>query len=195
MKTLPAICAYFCILFCICLHPQLSTAGEPKKQQQAAGSNPQIDYPGFVKLTRDVQQIRKTRLIPIATFNEMSRDRGTIILDTRSKAAFDGVHVQGAVHLNFSDFSVDKLAKVIPSKHTRILIYCNNNFVAKKVPLLLEKRAPLALNIPTFVNLHGYSYENVYELADALELNDTRVKLVGTRAQSIADLAAKQSRR
>lgn len=160
-------------------------AGEPSASARSvkptSRANPQIDFPGFVSLSRDVQAIRKTRLVPIAKFNQMAEDKKTIILDTRSKAAFESIHVKGAIHLNFSDFTADKLATMIPNKNTRILIYCNNNFVAERVPELAMKRFSLALNIPTFVNLYGYGYENVFELADALKLGDSRVQLAGTR--------------
>jgi hypothetical protein len=40
------------------------------------------------------------------------------------------------------------------------------------------KRAPLALNIPTFINLHGYGYGNVWELAGEVSLTDPRVDWV-----------------
>lgn len=179
-------------------------------------TNSAIDFAGFVKLSADLQQIRNARRIPIAKFNEMSREPQTIILDTRSKWAFDVVHVAGAIHLNFSDFTAEKLRKVIPDKQTKILIYCNNNFSqlpqTDRLQLLqslnalnsvqtedsnpdshgekdareaivestVNKAPPLALNIPTFINLHGYGYTNVYELADQLDLNDSRLKLVGT---------------
>ena len=72
-------------------------------------------------------------------------------------------HVKGAIHLNFSDFTEGKLAKVIPSKSTKILIYCNNN-LDKDEMYFARKKATLALNIPTFINLYGYGYKNVYEL-------------------------------
>lgn len=167
-------------------------------------TNEAIDFAGFVKLTQSLRHIRESRRVPIATFNEMSRDPNTIILDTRSKRAFDLVHVAGAVHLNFSDFTSDKLRKVIPNKQTRILIYCNNNFKQPDAPTdspraigsdatpdsdedadetddfvegTTNKLPTLALNIPTFVNLYGYGYTNVYELADQLELNDGRLTL------------------
>ena len=71
---------------------------------------------------------------------------------------------KGAVHLNFSDFAEEKLEKVIPSKETRILIYCNNN-IDSPLEALADKSLPLALNIPTYINLFGYGYQNVYELA------------------------------
>ena len=46
-----------------------------------------------------------------------------------------------------------------------IYIYCNNNFTDNRAPVV-TKRIDMALNIPTFVNLHGYGYGNVWELAD-----------------------------
>ena len=54
---------------------------------------------------------------------------------------------------------------------TRILIYCNNNFLNNIQPLTL-KSAPLALNIPTFMTLYGYGYKNLYEFGPAVDEND-----------------------
>jgi len=140
--------------------------------------NPTIDYSSFKKMTNDLEKYRRKRRVNVAVFNEMSKDENTIILDTRSADAYRKMHVKGAVHLNFSDFNVDKLAAVIPSKKTRILIYCNNNFrfgpsaFAAKMP-------PLALNIPTFINLHGYGYENIYELGPLLPIDDSQLEFEG----------------
>jgi len=58
----------------------------------------------------------------------MSKEPGVIALDTRSTFRFDRLHVKGARHLNFSDFTQNNLKKVIPSFETKILIYCNNSF-------------------------------------------------------------------
>jgi signal peptidase I len=41
------------------------------------------------------------------------------------------------------------------------------------------KSAPLALNIPTFINLYGYGYRNIYELGDVVDFNDPRIRWVG----------------
>ena len=143
--------------------------------------NPQIDYRGFSDLTQDTAAYRDARRVSTKKFKEMSRDRQTIILDTRSKKAFDEAHVRGAIHLNFSDFTVEKLQKVIPNKETRILIYCNNNFVNQnQIPAFAPKMPALALNIPTFVNLVGYGYENVYELADMIDAKNSKLPLEGT---------------
>jgi len=134
-----------------------------------------IYYQGFNQLTNEVEKYRNTRLIDVYEFNKMLKEPNTILLDTRSRAAFETRHIKGAVHLNFSDFTEGKLAKVIPSKETRILIYCNNNF-SGDVTAFASKMAPLALNIPTFINLYGYGYKNIYELKDLLVVGESAEK-------------------
>jgi len=146
-------------------------------QETPAGS-PEIDYPGFLDLSSEVFAIREERLVSLGDFNAMKAEEGTIILDTRSREAFEMGHIDGAVNLPFSDFTVSKLASVIPSKNTRILIYCNNNFSDNLAPVML-KRVELALNIPTFINLYGYGYEDIYELGELTEMSNPDVNWVG----------------
>ena len=145
-------------------------------RQPAAGS-PEIDYPGFAAMTDQVMAYRDGRLVSLDAFNAMKDEAGTIILDTRSAFAFETGHIDGAINLNFSDFTDAKLAAVIPSKDTRILIYCNNNFEDNIEPVML-KRSPLALNVPTFINLYGYGYENIYELGEMVSISDEDVNWV-----------------
>ena len=130
--------------------------------QEAPGSA-EIDYDGFMELSGEVWELRENRLLTLEDFNAMAAEPNTIILDARSRYAFDMGHIAGAVNLPFSDFTDEKLAEVIPNKDTRVLIYCNNNFTDDAEPIPL-KRISLALNIPTFINLYGYGYENIYEL-------------------------------
>ncbi len=138
-----------------------------------------VDYEGFEKLTEDVESYRKTRLVDLDTWLEMAEDENTIILDTRSQGGYNRKHIKGAEHLNFSDFADEKLAKVIPSKDTRILIYCNNNIGGDPAEFMM-KAPPLALNVPTFINLVGYGYTNVYELSELVQADDPRIEFEGT---------------
>ena len=119
--------------------------------------NHQVRFDQFTELTAKIQPIREKRLVSVESFLEMAGDKNTIILDTRSRWAYDQIHIKGARHLNFSDFTEKKLKDVIPDKNTRILIYCNNNFIADnptvEVAALQMKGPALALNIPTFINL------------------------------------------
>ena len=119
------------------------------------------------------------RRVSEAEFLRMAAEEGTIILDTRSKEKFDKLHVRGAVHLNFSEFTEGALKEIIPDKDTRILIYCNNNFENEPVHFA-GKVKTVALNIPTFINLHAYGYENVYELKPLLDINATKIPFAGS---------------
>ena len=143
----------------------------------AQAQESQVDYDGFLGLTAEVSEYRASRLVDLDTFNEMKTDQNTIILDTRSADAFEMGHIDGAIHLNFSDFTDDKLAKIIPSRDTRILIYCNNNFTDNVAPVPV-KRIELALNVPTFINLYGYGYQDIYELEGAYSLSDPKIAWV-----------------
>jgi hypothetical protein len=87
--------------------------------------------------------------------------------------------VRGAIHLNFSDFSEKDLKRLIPDKATRILIYCNNNF-DNEPELFVGKAITVALNVPTFINLHAYGYENVYELKPFLDIKTTKIPFAGS---------------
>ena len=138
-----------------------------------------IDYDGFLGLTDEVAAYRQQHLVPLVEFNEMKEAPGTIILDTRSPDAFAMGHIEGAINVNFSDFTEEKLAAAIPSKDTRILIYCNNNFEDNIAPVLL-KSAPLALNVPTFINLYGYGYKNVFELKGMHSIEDPEIRWVSS---------------
>lgn len=131
-----------------------------------------VDYEGFEALTGEVALIREERLLSIEDFTARAAEPGTLVLDTRSAAAFARGHIEGAVNLPFSDFTEEALEEVIGANKGRtILIYCNNNFSDDVAPVMLKK-APLALNIPTFINLIGYGYSNVWELGDTVSLAD-----------------------
>ena len=144
---------------------------------QASAKNPQVDYDGFLKLTSELSEYRSTRLVSLSRFQQLAASENTIILDTRSAAAFQQGHIKGAVNLPFSDFTDGKLAETIGDPNRPILIYCNNNFRDDIVPVM-KKSAALALNIPTFINLYGYGYQNIYELEAIVGLDDKEVDWV-----------------
>ena len=43
-----------------------------------------------------------------------------------------------------------------------------------------ETAITLALNIPTYINLFGYGYKNVYELSELISIYDSRIEFEGT---------------
>ncbi|VAV99615.1 Rhodanese-like domain protein [hydrothermal vent metagenome] len=147
------------------------------RSESSQTSNPQIDYPGFLKLTGEIAKYREARLVTLEAFNKISLKTDAIILDTRSAAAFRQGHIEGAINLPFSDFTAEKLAEYLGDQDRPILIYCNNNFRNDIAPVV-RKAAPLALNIPTFINLYGYGYQNIYELNDVISMTDPRIRWV-----------------
>jgi rhodanese-related sulfurtransferase len=137
--------------------------------------NPQVDYAGFATLTRDVHMLRAPRLLDFAAFKAKAAEQGTLILDARSADKFAEGHIAGAVNLPLTDFTAEALAQAIgPNRDRPILIYCNNNFSNHRAPVMLKK-AELALNIQTFINLVGYGYPNVWELRDVVDFEDPKV--------------------
>lgn len=141
---------------------------------QDSGS-PLIDYAGFRNLTAEVQPVRSERLIPLSEFKARAGQPNVLILDARSAQAFAEGHIAGAVNLPLPDFTAESLGQVIGANPDReILIYCNNNFINNRRPVM-TKALPLALNIQTFINLYGYGYKNVWELGEAVDMDDPRV--------------------
>ncbi|MFL5753259.1 MAG: rhodanese-like domain-containing protein [Bacteroidia bacterium] len=150
-----------------------------------------VEYDAYEKLVAEVKEHRKSRLVDAQTFLKMSRQKKVIILDTRSDAMYASKHVKGAIHLNFSDFTQTNLANLIPSPDYTILIYCNNNFDNDEVNFATKAYVPpapgpdkkaltLALNIPTYINLYGYGYRNVYELNELVSVFSAALEFEGT---------------
>ena len=163
-----------------------------------------VSFDDFKTLVAEVEPHRASHLIDLNTFLKMSQEPGVVVLDSRSAFRFDRIHLKGAKHLSFTDFTQDNLGKVIPSFDTKILIYCNNNFDGNQTDFASKVAAPplkpvnslatqmasqskpkmMALIIPTYINLYGYGYHNVYELNELVKVRDPRIAFEGTIANS-----------
>lgn len=180
----------------------VAVGAEPKPYPAA-----KVSFDDFKSLVAEVEPHRQQRLVDLDTFLKMSREPGVVILDTRSTFRYERIHLAGAKHLSFPDFTQDNLRRVIPSEETTVLIYCNNNFDGDEVnfaskgavPMRAsragkadapagpgaqfraqEKPLTLALNVPTYITLYGYGYRNVYELDELVKVTDRRVAFEGT---------------
>lgn len=194
-------------LACFCV---LTLAAHAALAQITNYPKAKVSFDDFKQLVAEVETHRASRLIDLNPFLKMSQQPGVVILDTRSAFRFERIHVKGAKHLAFTDFTQDNLGRIIPSFDTTILIYCNNNFdgnqtdFASKVALprprsataaatqfaAQEKPLMMALNIPTYVNLYGYGYRNVYELHELVNVNDRRIAFAGTIVEATSPPAA-----
>lgn len=154
-------------------------AGLLLAQAQTNPPNRLIDYPRFLNDAHAAGELRATRRLTEADFLTEMKTPGTVLLDARSKDKYELRHLTGAVNLPFTDFTADTLAQTIPTKGTKVLIYCNNNFLNS--PRSFASKAPAAsLNLMTYVNLTSYGYTNVYELGPLLEVNHTRLPFAGS---------------
>jgi len=146
--------------------------------------NPLIDYPGFLRDASEIGKLREAHRISEDDFLRMAAEPGTIVFDARSDSKFAMLHIQGATHLALTDATAADLAKVIPDKSTRILIYCNNNFENEQ-RAFASKVATTSLNIYTFNTLYGYGYKNVYELGPLLDIRKSKIPFEGTLVSGV----------
>ena len=169
---------------------------------QTAGEYPKarVSYEDFKELVAEVEPHRSERILSLDQFLQMSKQPNVMVLDTRSAFRYERIHIQGAKHLSFTDFTQANLAGVIPTPETTVLIYCNNNFDGNQIDFASksapsrpssnrslgsqvasqEKPLQLALNVPTYINLYGYGYQNVYELGELVKVTDPRIQFEGS---------------
>jgi len=163
----------FAVLLCVPL------AGADTRSPLA---NPAIDMEGFLRVSREAAQHRATRRVTEDEFLSMSREPDTVVLDARSREKYVELHVKGAINLSFPDIAVESLARTIPDKATRILIYCNNNFANAEGPF--PTKAPSAsLNLSTYIALYNYGYRNVYELGPLIDVAKSRLPFESSPAR------------
>lgn len=144
--------------------------------------NELIDYAQFQKIARQVEPIREQRRVTEEQFSALAAQPGTVVLDARSADKYALRHIRGAVSLPFTDFTAETLAKVIPEKTTRVLIYCNNNF--RGAPRSMATKAmPASLNISTYIALATYGYTNIHELGPLLDVATTKLPFAGTEVR------------
>src|SRR3954465_12093803 len=135
--------------------------------------NPQIDMEAYLKIAHEAAAYRESHRLSEDEFLRMSREPGVIVLDARSREKYDLLHIRGALNLPFPDIAIESLARVLPDKKARILIYCNNNF-RNQEQAFPAKASNASLNVSTYISLYSYGYRNVWELGPLLDTKHTR---------------------
>ena len=169
-----------------------------------------VSFEDYEQLSKEVKEVRSQRLISLDQFLEFQKDSNTVILDARSRDKFAQKHIKGAINLPFSEFTYENLRLLIPETTTRILIYCNNNIkddvrvFPSKMSLpkgittrteVTRKPIMLALNIPTYINLYGYGYRNIYELDEYVSISDPRLEMAGKHIINVLQVWNKNTSR
>lgn len=157
------------LLLCV-VSPVL--AADPSK-------NPRIDAEGFQAIVKEALKERVHRRLSEEEFLRAMADQKTVLLDARSTQFYEMRRLKGAVNLPLTEFTEETLAKVIPSKETRVLIYCNNNFRGSVVSFP-TKAITASLNLSTYPALWAYGYQNVYELGPNVHVDETALPFEGT---------------
>jgi hypothetical protein len=139
------------------------------EDHKPAIDNPLIDYGAFQSGVVRVGRVRENLRLTEREFLRMAKDPSTVILDARSAGKFALLHVRGAKNLSLPDITEEELAKIIPSKSTRILVYCNNNFLNEPAAFP-SKNLSASLNVYTLNVLFAYGYTNVYELGPLIDI-------------------------
>jgi len=141
-----------------------------------------IDYVGFEKIVETSKAERESHRLSEQDFLAQMQEPGVVVLDARSASMYQLRHVGGAVNLPFTDFTADALAKVLPAKDTKVLIYCNNNFLGSPTAFA-SKMPPASLNLSTYTSLKAYGYTSIYELGPLLDVKTTKIPFAGTEVK------------
>jgi rhodanese-related sulfurtransferase len=129
---------------------------------------PEIDTAGYLKAATAALAYRDSRRLPEEDFLRFARERGTVVLDARSREKYDELHIAGAINLSFPDIALEALRREIPNRSTRILIYCNK---LRRRRGSLSVRLPAAsLNLDVYP-LYTYGYRNVWNLGPQVDLS------------------------
>ncbi len=165
----------------MCLYGCLAAAAQGALAAgDAAIANPAIDMQGFLRISNEAASHREAHRLTEDEFIRWSREPGTVVLDARSKDKYDALHIKGALNLSFPDIAFESLERVLPDKNTRILIYCNNNFLNRD--WAFPTKAPSAsLNLSTYITLYGYGYRNVYELGPLIDVDRAKLQFQSAR--------------
>ena len=137
-----------------------------------------IDYPGFQKIVDTSRQEHEKQRLTEDEFLAVMKRSDAVVLDARSATMYRLRHIKGAVNLPFTDFTAATLSSVLPDSETKVLIYCNNNFLND--PMSFASKAPRAsLNLSTYTSLKAYGYDHIYELGPLLDVTKTKIPFEG----------------
>jgi rhodanese-related sulfurtransferase len=151
-------------------------------QGQKVIPNRLIDYYQFEKIVNESGKLRGKRRLTEAEFLKAMSEKNVVLLDARTDKRYDMLHIHGAINLPFTEFTEQSLAQIIPDKQTKILIYCNNNFLGNQAAFA-SKGISASLNLSTFTSLMSYGYTNIYELGPLLDVRTTRLPLDGEHTE------------
>lgn len=177
---------------------------------QAAGNSQDAklicDSEGFIEFAKQVEEVRKKRLLSEGEFAKAMQKANTIVLDARSDGSYEHLRIKGSKNLPYTSFSEKTLQELIPDRSTRILIYCRNNLLdtAPNSQIKASKdrhpypdelgdqlnfiKAPkVALNVPTYITLMVYGYEDIWQLNSVVDPNNSPIVFESSRPEGTTE--------
>ena len=85
------------------------------------------------------------------------QEGSVVLIDLRSKEEFARSHLRGAVNLPATDITDEGLKRLVPSPDTRIVIYCESNFIGIRRIMLTTMCGPA---------IYQLGYHNLYQLEE-----------------------------
>lgn len=123
---------------------------------------------GYFDDWEKIDKIRSERQIHYTKVPEILKKGDAIILDVRSKESYDCGHIKGAKNLSLTDITEKTLPKIVPSKQTKIIIYCE-----KTLSPPVRRMAATKIAFPIIYKL---GYENIHEIEEVMYFDDKTLK-------------------
>ena len=141
----------------LCALPAGAEDADLKKQSRIQ-VNP-ISSDEYYKKAVKINEIRKKHILGADTLLNLMKDKNTVLLDVRGDDSFRQKHIRGAVHLSLADMTPQTLAKAIPSKGSRVILYCDAALIPYPTRMIGASTQAYPL-----VFQHGYG--NLYEVGE-----------------------------
>lgn len=90
-------------------------------------------------------------------YNLISEEENIIILDVRTREAFNEKHIKDALNINYFELESRFPKEITDDKETFILIYCQSGNLSKKAALLLSELG--YKNVYAFGKLDDWTHE------------------------------------
>ncbi|MGH1402812.1 MAG: rhodanese-like domain-containing protein [Alphaproteobacteria bacterium] len=110
--------------------------------------------------------------IDMVEFQELSSQKGTVILDLRPISSYDLGHVKGALHLG-ADITEEKIHSLVPDQDKTLILYCDNSLFPTRMMSLTDVALP---------QLHQLGYTHTYKLGAAWVDGDTMLSIEEVKA-------------
>jgi len=129
-----------------------TSANSAPPSQQSQKLIPEIPIKQYLKSFSKLEE----NYIGLDEFIKLrDENKNLIILDVRPKYSYNKEHIKGAINIDAANLTKDILTKNIPSKNSKIVVYCDNSLYPTRM---------IALTTPSYAELYNQGYKNIYVL-------------------------------